>query len=272
VWRATASIGNVVLLVVIAATVKAIAHAIRLKQREAYSLLIAWSPLMAMLVVRIGAMQDWWPMFEWLEFGFPAAVCVAGLGLIFGMTHKLRQLWSDHETARHRARHDGLTGVLTRAALEEALADVAQRARSSGDPLSVVFLDIDHFKQINDEHGHAMGDEVLRIVAARTRNRLRPFDLFGRYGGDEMLIGLIGAPLDQALALAEHVRKGVSDGPVVIEGRRLTVGLSLGVAQFRDGETLDALLRRADAALYASKAGGRGRVTVDGLSPGPNSL
>ena len=266
VSHATVTIGNVVLLIAIVVFAKAIVRAIQLKQREAFFLLIAWMPFMAALAAKIGGMEGWWQISEWIEFGYPLSMSVGGLGLILGMTDKLHQLRRDHETVRHRANHDGLTGVMTRAALEEALNDSAERARKSGDPLSVVFFDIDHFKQINDQYGHAVGDEVLRIVALRTRNRLRPFDVFGRYGGDEMLIGLVGAPIEQALSIAEHIRKGVSDSPVTVESQQLTVGLSLGVAQLREGETLDMLLRRADAALYASKADGRGRVTAHAMN------
>ncbi|MFD1296455.1 GGDEF domain-containing protein [Lysobacter gummosus] len=265
VWYVTALIGNLVLLVVIGAILKAIVSAMRQRLREAFFLLIAWAPLMMVLVVKVGGLQRWWPSFDWLEFAYPFAMTFGGIGLFFGLTDKLHQLRRDHDTARHRASHDGLTGVMSRTALDEALRNAVEEAHRTGRPLSVVFFDVDRFKTINDEHGHATGDEVLRIVALRTRNRLRAMDLCGRYGGDEMLIGLIDAPIDEALKLAEHLRAAVSDGPVAIDGKRLHIGLSLGVAQLRNGETLEQLLKRADAALYASKANGRGRVT--GHSP-----
>ncbi|MGH8080530.1 MAG: GGDEF domain-containing protein [Lysobacter sp.] len=261
VWYTSALIGNLVLLIIIATIFKAATHAIRNRQREAFFLLTAWAPLMVVLVVRVGAMQNWWPEFQWLEFAFPFALTFSGFGLLLGLTDKLHQLRRDHDKARHRAAHDGLTGVLSRAAIDEALRDAAEGARANGKPLSVVFLDIDRFKTINDDHGHATGDEVLRIVAARARNRLRPLDLFGRFGGDEMLIGLVDANLTEAMQIAEHIRAAIANSPISIEGHCLRVGVSLGVAQLQPGESLPHLLKRADTALYTSKADGRGRVT-----------
>lgn len=261
VWNTTATIGNMVLLVVIVAVLIAGVRAIQLRQREAFFLLAAWTPLLVVLVIKIGAAQKWLPSFDWLEFAYPFAMTFGGIGLFAGLTDKLHQLRRDHDTARHRASHDGLTGVLSRTALDEAMRGAVDDSHRRGRPFSVVFFDVDRFKSINDEHGHAMGDEVLRIVALRTRNRLGKMDLCGRYGGDEMLIGLINSPMDDALKLAEQLRVAFADGPVAIDGKRVTVGLSLGVAQLRPGETMEQLLKRADAALYASKANGRGRVT-----------
>ncbi|MGO1068407.1 sensor domain-containing diguanylate cyclase [Lysobacter sp. CA199] len=265
VWYASAMIGNVTLLVAIVSVFKAILHALHMRQREAFFLLLAWTPLMVVAVIRVGGLQGWLPIFDWVEFALPFTMTVGGLGLLFGMTDKLRQLRRENETARHRATHDGLTGVLTRSALDDAMHAATEAAHTTGRPLSVVFFDIDHFKRVNDDNGHATGDEVLRIVALRTLNRLRPFDVFGRYGGDEMLVGLPGATLDEAVLIAEHVRGAVSGSPISIDGRRLEVGISMGVAQLREGETLGALLRRADIALYQSKAQGRGRVTGSDL-------
>ncbi|MEI2455446.1 diguanylate cyclase [Lysobacter firmicutimachus] len=262
-WRYSGSFGNLVLLAAIAVVLYAIGAAVWRRQREGVFLLVAWSPLIVSLVALVGAYQRWWPMYRWLEFAYPSSLAFSGLALLFGLTSRLRQLRHDRDRAQHRASYDALTGVLARTALEEALAAAVGRAQRSGEALSVLFLDIDHFKRINDEHGHRAGDEALRIVALRARNRLRPGDLCGRYGGDEMVAVLIGARLDEALRVAEHMRLALNDHPLSIEGRLIPIALSLGVAELRPGESGEQLLRRADAALYASKSAGRDRVTAD---------
>ncbi|MFQ6309068.1 sensor domain-containing diguanylate cyclase [Lysobacter capsici] len=261
-WRASASFGNVVLLVVIGAIVYASAVAIGRRQREAYFLMLAWTPLMAVLIVLVGAYQRWWPSYGWLEYAYPVGLVLGGLGLLLGLAAKLQQLRRDHDSAKHRATYDRLTSVMTRAAIEEGMRQAITEAHRASRPLTVVFFDIDHFKRINDEHGHSAGDEALRTVAERTRNRLRATDLCGRYGGDEILVGLPGTRLEQGLVVAEHLRRTISANPPSINGRVLPLSLSLGVAELRPGESFDQLLERADAALYASKAGGRDRVTV----------
>lgn len=264
VWYATAMVGNIALLTVIGAVVVAGAKAVRRRQREAYVLLAAWSPLMIVLVAKIGGYQRWWPMYDWLQFAYPASLTLGGLGLLSGLSLKLYQLSRDRDAARHRATYDGLTGVLSRAAMEDALQTAVASAHGSGTPLSAVFIDVDRFKQINDTFGHAVGDEVLRIVSLRTRNRLRPNDLCGRFGGDEMVVAFVDASLPDAVKLAEHLRSSITESPLSISGTNILVSLSLGVAQLRPGESYQDLLKRADSALYESKAAGRGRVTAHG--------
>lgn len=262
VWYATAMVGNLVLLVVIAAIVVAGTKAIRRRQREAYVLLVAWSPLMVVLVVKVGGLQRWWPMYDWLQFAYPASLTVGGLGLLAGLSLKLYQLSRDRDAARHRATYDGLTGGLSRAAMEDALQSAVASAHGNGVPLSAVFIDVDRFKKINDDFGHAVGDEVLRIVSIRMRNRLRADDLCGRFGGDEMVVAFVGAPLAEATKRAEQLRSSITDSPLSISGQIIPIGLSMGVAQLRPGESYQELLKRADSALYASKEAGRGRVTA----------
>ena len=273
VWAISAIFGNVVLLVSIGLVAAAIVAAIRLRQREARFLLLAWSPLMAVLVVLVGAYQQWWPAYDWLEFAYPSGLAFGGLGLLLGLTNKVQQLRQDRDIAHRQATYDRLTGAMTRIALEEALRTAVQKCDRAGTPLSIVFFDIDHFKRINDQHGHHVGDEALRAVAQRVSSRLRGQDLYGRFGGDEMVVGLLGADLPQAVVIAEQLRQRVASSPMFIDGAELTVNLSLGVAQMQPGESIDVLLKRADAALYASKSAGRGRVTGyhAGLVPMPET-
>jgi diguanylate cyclase (GGDEF)-like protein len=266
-WKYSALFGNLNLLVVVALVLYCTVVAVWRRQREAYFLLLAWLPLMLLLVALVGANHQWWPEFSWLEYTFPVGLAFGGLGLLLGLTSKLQQLRRDRDTANRLATYDSLTGAMTRAAISQSLRKAVDSAHRSHRPLSVVFFDIDHFKRINDEHGHRVGDETLRIVSLRTRNRLRAYDLFGRYGGDEVLVVLADTHLRDAVRVAEHLRESVSGSPLSIDGRLLPVSLSLGVAELMPDETPEQLLERADAALYASKSAGRDRVTGHSVEP-----
>ncbi len=266
-WQGSVSAGNLLLLVALALIGWAILGAVVRGHREGHLLLVAWAPLIAVLVVLVGAYQQWWPAFAWLEYAYPASLAFGGLGLLLGLTSQVQQLRRARDRAEHRASVDALTGVLARSALEEALAGAVARARHSGRPLALLFFDIDHFKRLNDALGHRGGDEALRIIALRCRNRLRPDDVLGRYGGDEMVAVLPDTGLGQAERIAELLREGFAADPLSIEGQTIAVGLSIGVAELEPGEGAEQLLRRADDALYASKTGGRDRVSRAAAAP-----
>jgi diguanylate cyclase (GGDEF)-like protein len=162
---------------------------------------------------------------------------------------------------RHRADStlDQLTGLLNRRAFDLRFAEVSEQAAISAQPVSVVLADIDRFKAVNDEHGHAVGDAVLRDIAHVLRGRLRSFELLYRFGGEEFLLLLPGAHEEAAARIAGTLRAAV-------EARRpagLPVTASFGVAT-ASGDDLSSLVARADAALYAAKAAGRNRVERDG--------
>jgi diguanylate cyclase (GGDEF)-like protein len=162
---------------------------------------------------------------------------------------------------RHRADStlDQLTGLLNRRAFDLRFAEVSEQAALSAQPVSVVLADIDRFKAVNDEHGHAVGDAVLRDIAHVLRSSLRSFELLYRFGGEEFLLLLPGAHQEAAARIAATLRAAV-------EGRRpagLPVTASFGVATATDAD-LATLVARADAALYAAKAAGRNRVERDG--------
>jgi diguanylate cyclase (GGDEF)-like protein len=163
---------------------------------------------------------------------------------------------------RHRAHStlDQLTGLLNRRALEPRFAEIAQQAALSHQPVSVVLGDIDHFKRVNDEHGHAVGDDVLREVAAALRGSLRSFELLYRYGGEEFLLLLPGADEDAAARIAATLRAAVA----ALYPAGLEVTCSFGVATATTD--FDGLLPSADAALYAAKRNGRNRVERAGFT------
>jgi len=158
------------------------------------------------------------------------------------------------------ARRDPLTGLANRRAFEEALAREVARAARDGAPLAVIALDVDHFKRVNDAHGHAAGDAVLAEVAARAAQALRAGDLLARVGGEEFAALLPGASLEAAAEAAERVRARIVALPIAAGGAFLAVTLSAGLAALAQGEDGAALLARADERLYAAKRAGRDRV------------
>lgn len=161
---------------------------------------------------------------------------------------------------------DGLTGVLNRKALDQRLLGEIAFAVRHDAPLSIVMLDVDHFKRVNDTHGHPAGDAVLREIAARLTRALRIEDVLGRYGGEELLIVARGLALEQGAQLAERMRQLIDSSPVVFEGTSIPVSASFGVASLACCATRDAsaLLAVADARLYAAKHAGRNRVVAQG--------
>lgn len=162
---------------------------------------------------------------------------------------------------KHQASHDPLTGLWNRGQVHAQLdADLVQ-ARRTGHPMSIIMADIDHFKHVNDRHGHAAGDDTLQIVARRVKDALRTSDQVSRYGGEEFLILLPDTPLPEARLIAERVRQAVASTPVATRAGNLDITLSLGVASSTEaGLSRDSLLAAADEALYRAKAGGRNRV------------
>lgn len=167
---------------------------------------------------------------------------------------------ADWDRLRAEAVRDALTGLPNRRALEEALARALAAAAREGAPLAALVLDLDRFKDVNDRHGHAAGDAVLRVAAARARGALRGADLLARIGGEELAAVLPGADLAAALEAAERIRAAVAAGPVEFAGAAIPVTVSIGAAAWAPGEDGAALLARADARLYEAKRAGRDRV------------
>ena len=127
-----------------------------------------------------------------------------------------------------------------------------------------MMCDIDHFKQVNDQHGHAAGDDVLREVARRLQQSVRSYDLVGRYGGEEFLVALNRCDPRSAMARADNLRAVISGRPVHARGKPLQVTVSFGLALSSDYRScdVDEIIRKADSALYAAKAAGRNRVRI----------
>lgn len=151
---------------------------------------------------------------------------------------------------------DPLTGVPNRRELDRHL----ERVMVKMNPLSVIMVDIDHFKRVNDTYGHEAGDRVLRSFSLTVKGSIRPSDLLGRYGGEEFLV-ICSADLDEAAEIAERVREAVISSPVrVSENQSISITASFGVAQYLPGDSTPAVVNRADKALYFAKQNGRNRV------------
>ena len=170
-----------------------------------------------------------------------------------------------HQETRQLSITDGLTGVWNRRYLEMTLRKEIERAQRFGRPLSVLMLDIDRFKRVNDRHGHQRGDEVLIEVTRRALGEIRSnIDVVGRYGGEEFVILLPETPAGGAKVVAEKIRAAMKDQPFVgASTEPITVTVSVGVATYpEDGSTSEELMRRADTALYRAKSAGRDRVVT----------
>jgi diguanylate cyclase (GGDEF)-like protein len=181
---------------------------------------------------------------------FPAALIAAAMA----MSMALRSAEIQH---RNEAVIDQLTGMLNRKALESRAVELQMQSRVSGQPIGLIVCDIDHFKQVNDQHGHAVGDLVLKEVAYRFRAELRAYDLAYRLGGEEFVILVPGATLKQTRRLAERLREVTAETP--IEHVRVTASFGIA-ASASTGLDFHGVFAQADEALYRAKAAGRNRV------------
>jgi diguanylate cyclase (GGDEF)-like protein len=173
--------------------------------------------------------------------------------------HMIVRIRDSEAALADAARRDRLTGLLNRRALEVALADALARRKRLNEAVALLLLDIDHFKRVNDTHGHAAGDVVLRAVATALTSGVREIDKVFRFGGEEFVVLLYAADRTAALATAERLRAAVAAQPIATDGHTIPVTISVGLATALD-EDSDGLLRAADAALYRAKAEGRNRV------------
>lgn len=190
-----------------------------------------------------------------------AGVVLAARGLRDGRDHLISELGRIAST-------DGLTGLANRGTFEQVAERLVRRAQIDQTPLALVIFDIDHFKQLNDTHGHAAGDQALRGFAETLQTQSRPTDLIARIGGEEFVAVMPGIGADEAGAFAERVGEALRGQHSGITAR-LTV--SAGVAPMGEHDSVDALLREAESALYAAKGAGRDRVVLAELVEFPGS-
>ena len=173
------------------------------------------------------------------------------------------------DALQFEAAHDPLTELWNRGAIMDTLKRELQRQQRSKEPLGIMMADVDHFKTINDSHGHLVGDAVLQEVARRLAAAVRGYDAVGRFGGEEFLILMPGCDNNHLVALAERLRQALADRPIQTAAGETPVTLSIGAVCVSTGPDLDIedLLRAADGALYSAKAKGRNRIEI-----APNAL
>lgn len=223
--------------------------------------LCAWLPGLLFVMVRTLQLIAQWPQPDWLELGLPASFAFASIVLAFGLAEHTLTIRHERDVAHRLAEHDMLTGALNRRAIMAAARAAFRNAREAGEPLALLFLDLDHFKDVNDRYGHRVGDRCLRAIAAPIACELRHDDALGRYGGEEFLVVLPRTTAREAEIIAERIRGRVQEVPVLVSGTRIGLTLSVGVAMINAHvHTVEDLIECADAALYRAKSNGRNRV------------
>ncbi|MFO7808811.1 diguanylate cyclase [Guyparkeria sp.] len=228
-------------------------------------LLLGWSVFALAVLMYLSMLLGWLPYAVWLTAALPvgslASALLLALALGSRIRHKQREeavLARERDRYRFLSEQDGLTGLYNRRALDRRLDRAVATSLRTGDPLSLIVLDTDWFKDYNDRYGHLAGDDALRCLARVMRANVRDGDACFRYGGEEFVILLPGQALAQATVVAERIREAYRDNSASELGPGGTV--SLGVAQFREGDSTNTLLARGDAALYHAKERGRDRV------------
>ncbi|MDX1738202.1 MAG: diguanylate cyclase [Alphaproteobacteria bacterium] len=182
---------------------------------------------------------------------------------LIARARNLRRLKTITEELQRLANTDVLTNVQTRRSFMEAAETEVGRSHRYGGPLSIIMLDADHFKNVNDTYGHAGGDDVLRFLSAACKEVVRDQDYVGRLGGEEFCICLPETGLEGATKVAERLRQNVEEATINLsDGQKVKVTLSIGVSVLQSKEDLDTVMRRSDEALYEAKEGGRNRVVV----------
>ncbi|MGA9565939.1 MAG: diguanylate cyclase [Candidatus Korobacteraceae bacterium] len=173
------------------------------------------------------------------------------------------------ELLRFQATHDPLTGIWNRGALMQLAQAEIQRAQRSSVAIGFLMIDVDHFKIVNDNYGHAIGDLVLRQVARRLSQSVRGYDVVGRYGGEEFAVVAAGLDIGQLSEYAERMRQFVAFSPITVPQNAIPVTISIGIAVGNNAADceLDRLVERADASLYEAKGKGRNQIAVSLLLP-----
>jgi diguanylate cyclase len=179
---------------------------------------------------------------------------------------EISSLQQSLEAIRAESLTDPLTGLGNRKYFDRSINLAVQNALASGEPLSLLMFDIDHFKSFNDTYGHLTGDQVLRLVATSLKQTIKGQDITARYGGDEFAVLLPNTALRQALTVADHIRRAVMSKELKKKSTGEMLGrvtISIGVSMLKPGDDTDSLIERADACLYAAKRAGRNRVVCE---------
>jgi diguanylate cyclase (GGDEF)-like protein len=260
--------GNLLFLLTNLLAIAALALAWRGGGRHAGFILIAWVPLVFFSTARAVQLSLGIAIEPWLQYGLPLVLAFTAVVLALGLADRMLTFRQERDTAQEHAERDWLTGVMNRGGIEHRLDWAVLNTRREQLPLSLLFLDLDDFKQVNDRHGHAAGDNCLRAVVRAISAELHYGDHLGRLGGEEFVLGLPGADRTRDMATAEHLRKKIETECRNVEGIEVALTVSIGVAECNAADTVASLIKRADKAMYVAKHGGRNRVAVQDPATG----
>ncbi len=225
--------------------------------------LLAWIPQSLFTASRATQLLLHLPQPGWIEYGMLITFSLSSIVLTLGLSLSVIRAREERDRAQQLAERDALTGILNRRAMMGRLAESLTEARHLGTPLSLIFLDLDFFKGINDRYGHLAGDDCLRILTERITSELRPGDSLSRWGGEEFVVVLPNASQSEAEAVGERIRHRVQRDPFLAQSQSIEITVSLGISSYRGGpETPEQLIEQADSALYGAKKAGRNRLAT----------
>ena len=229
--------------------------------RQAWFFLAGWTPLLLLTALTSAQANGALPELTWLNDASLAGGAFEAIVLSLGLADRALRLRQDRDVVRILADHDALTEVYNRRGWSERASVLL--ASGPPRPIAVLFLDLDHFKLLNDRQGHSAGDRALVAVAKALAHELRPSDLFGRYGGEEFVALLDGTQVEQAMQVATRLCRRVHRLEIPAgDDASLVLSISIGVAMRRDGDDVASLVERADQAMYTAKVNGRNRVCL----------
>lgn len=230
--------------------------------REALIFLLGWGLVSIVAMTRAVYFLRYVGTPEWLEYLHPAADAVGALILVLATARAARYAEREMVSARRSAMTDPLTGLHNRAQLDAGIARLMDAAAAHGGALAMLFVDLDHFKQVNDRFGHDVGDACLQAMAGILRRQVRAGDLVARYGGEEFVLVLEGIDSAAALRVAQALRAAVEAEGREVGGCAVGLTVSIGVATLHAGDDIASLFKRADEALYRAKHEGRNRIVL----------
>lgn len=226
--------------------------------RSAWFFLAGWTPLLVLTALASAQVSGALPEVSWINDASLAAGAFEAMVLSFGLADRALTIRRDRDKVRALANNDSLTGLLNRRAWNDAAGKLFD---GSLEPLALLFLDLDHFKKLNDHYGHGAGDKALVAVSLALRAELRPADLLGRYGGEEFIALLDGVEQEQAMHVATRLCRRVHRLEIPVQSE-LLLSISVGVAMRVPGDTIQMLMERADQAMYTAKADGRNQARL----------
>lgn len=229
--------------------------------RHAWFFLAGWTPLLALTAMRSAQVSGALSALDWLNDAGLVVGAFEAIVLSFGLADRALMIRRDRDEVRVLADRDSLTQVFNRRAWSEAAIQAMSDPVSR--PQSLLFLDLDHFKRLNDRLGHAAGDSALVAVADALRQELRPVDLLGRYGGEEFVALLDGAGEEESMQIATRLCRRVHRLEIPVDGENLMLSVSIGVGIRRSNDSIDSLIARADQAMYDAKLAGRNRACLE---------